>query len=586
MTDTEVLGLLNNKEAVPKEFKEKLNHWKKVYYGMSLHMSGAAPRFKNLKTGAIVKPPGYMGEEYQRIFDEYLMSRHPREDEETRQWRFSQYRALTMAPFEQITEILAGALFQDSNYNIDIPDAIDKEYIWQNRFQGHDIIGYFANIGIKNMMEDPNGLFLRIPDKPHYAQDENRVTVDVWFVHSKDIVWLSEDDLIFKRGKQAYWVDTQTIFSYNQNDKGVYELDIKGYYAHQFGKLPTSVAGGIWNTQGFYDSFYKKAKPIADDFVSTYSAAQMVDKNASHPFQISTADECPTCNGVGQRQIDCETCEDGKELATCTNCGGSGSVSINPGQWKFVPQEQMKENPDQIKLVNPDISINKHHREVVAELKKNIEQVLHLYRTDKAESGAAKAIDQEGKYQFISKISNHLFDKIIYDTLADIIAYRNVSTSDTGLQPNKYDFQVIKPTQFQIKTSEDLLNDYEKGQTANLPRVIRKRMALDYVQKQYSGDLLIQRMAEVVNRIDAANTMTEDEILSARASNALTQEQLIIHQNIAVWLDEAIEDKGESWLYTSKIREIKDYILTTFLPAVEPNTIVETTNNSLQQANA
>ena len=72
-----------------------------------------------------------------------------------------------------------------------------------------------------------------------------------------------------------------------------------------FGRLPVTIAGGDWNTQegGFYESYFDKAKAIADEFISSYSAAQMVDKEASHPFIVAAQEDCPDCNGTGKTTI-------------------------------------------------------------------------------------------------------------------------------------------------------------------------------------------------------------------------------------------------------------------------------------------
>ena len=172
----------------------------------------------------MVKPAGYYGEDYQYLFDNFLLSRHPREDSATRNWRYSQYRPMTKAPFGQITEVVTGAIFQSSNYSLQLVDETDDAYIQNNNFSGQNIVEYFSNVGYKNMIEDPNGVFLRIPKQPFYEQATDKVDVDIWFVHSKDMVWLTDTDLVFTRGDFAYWVNEQTIwrFAYNTQQRKYY----------------------------------------------------------------------------------------------------------------------------------------------------------------------------------------------------------------------------------------------------------------------------------------------------------------------------------------------------------------------------
>ena len=550
----EVLAILNKTAKLPQQMTTSLQRWRNVYYGISLHITGACPRFRDLSTGRMVHPANYHGEEYQFLFDNYLMSRHPRESEATRNWRFSQYRPLTKAPFGQIAGVVTGAIFQDANYTLDVSDPKDRAYVWANRFSGYNIIGYMANVGFKNIIEDPNGVFLRMPSKPFYEQTSDKVDVDIWFVNTKDMLWRTDDDLIFLHDGFAYWVDKETIwrFSYNENERKFYiaKPDAEGYYAHMLGRLPISVAGGEWNTHGYYDSYFSKAKAAADDFVSAYSAAQMVDKEASHPYIVEASTDCPDCDGRGQIQQDCDNCPNGIELADCHSCAGSGQISRNPGQRIIVPHDQMK-NGAPIQVINPDVSINTHHRDVCRQIMDLITEALHLQRTDAAQSGVAKAIDQERLYKLISAISNDIFDKIIADSLIDILAYRNNNTL------GEQSFRIIKPTQFQIKTSADLLAEYNEGTQANMPTFIRQRMALDYVDKQYSGDLVMKRKAELITRLDELSLLSTTEILDLQAANVITEGAIIYSRKLPIALDTLIREHGEQWFVTAKEKDIE-----------------------------
>ncbi len=566
MTIKEVIAILNKDVKLPEPMTEQLQRWRDVYYGMSLHTTGACPRFKELTTGRMVKPAGYYGEEYQYLFDNFLLSRHPREDEATRNWRYSQYRPMTKAPFGQITGVVTGAIFQDSNYTLEVSDENDSNYVWSNRFGGYNITGYFANVGFRNIIEDPNGVFLRIPAQPFYEQQDEKVAIDIWFVNTKDMVWLDGGNLIFKRGDYAYWVNAQTIwrFAYDAQQRKYYlaKADREGYYAHMLNRLPVTVAGGEWNTQGYYDSYFSKAKAAADDFVSAYSAAQMVDKEASHPYIVEASTDCPECDGHGQVQRECDTCPTGVELARCPGCGGSGQISRNPGQHIIIPHEQMKDGTP-VQIVNPDVQINTHHREVCAQVMSLIVEALHLQKTDAAQSGVAKAIDQERLYKFISAISNAMFDKVITDTLRDIIAYRNIE-GDTP-----YAFRIIKPTQFRIKTSADLLEEYNAGTRAGMPAFIRQRMALDFVDKQYSGDDVMKKKAQLITELDSLSVLSTAEILDLRTAGAITESQLQYSRQLPQLIDELTRDMGEHWLLNATTQQVKDV-----LPDAEEDVVV------------
>lgn len=559
------LEYLNGNRKLDEDENRLMGRWKDVYYGISLHTTGACPAFRSLDPrggNGYIYPPGYFGEEYQTRFEKFLFSKHPRENEHTRWWRFSQYKPMTRAPFLQIIEIVSGAIFQDSNYGIEIQDEEDSKYIWSNSFNDYDLVGWFANIGIPNIMEDPNGLIVRIPTKPYFDQKEERIEVKPIFVNSKDIIFFDpEEILIFKHKNHAFYIDRLTIFRF-ECDKGKYYLapeDANGYYAHMFGRLPVDVAGGVWNTQGFYDSYLVKAKAAADEYVSSYSGEQMVNKEASHPFIIMANEECSECQGVGMVQEECDDCPDEEyKLVRCKVCHGKKTVSVSPGDRLSAPKEDMQH--DLVKIVNPDVGINKHHHDTNVYIYQTILHALHLYKTDKAESGEAKAIDQERLYQFISKISNHLFDKLLYNTISDIIAYRNVGVINGVMMPINTPFTVQKPTQFQIKTAADLLDEYKTGTESNMPAFVRAKMVYDFVDKQYSGDPVMKKKASLIMELDDLAIRSEEEKMSMATFNEASKEDLIFSRKLPSILDTIIRENGEQWFLEADFDKVNEQV--------------------------
>lgn len=556
------IAVLNGKEKLLDCEMRMLKQWQNVYYGMSLHTTGACPKFKSLDGKGEIIPPYYFGEEYQYLFNEILMSRHPREHEQTRQWRFSQYKPLTKAPFRQITEIVIGAIFQDSNYDIDIQNEDDDKYIWSNTFEGYDIVGWYANIGIPNIMEDPNGLIIRMPARPYYEPQLGKVEIGLHFVKSKDIIYYNGNVLLFYKDEYAFYIDQKVIFRLSKIDKewSLSLEDRSGYYAHMLGKLPVDVAGGIWNTQGFYDSYLDKAKAAADDYISSYSAEQMVDKEASHPFIIMANEECNECNATGKISQECDDCPDGQdyELVNCQKCKGKGTISISPGDRLTARKEDMEH--DLIKIVNPEVGINTYHHNKNNDIYERILHALNLYKTDKAESGEAKAIDQERLYQFISKISNHVFDKAIYNTISDIIAYRNIGVVNGVMRPVNMPFSIQKPTQFQIKTAADLLNEFKTGTESKMPAYVRGKMISDYIDKQYAGDPVMKRKSDIILELDDLALNTPEEIGTMLTFNQIYKSDALLNRKLPSILETIIREKGEQWFLDQDFDKIKEEV--------------------------
>jgi hypothetical protein len=293
---------------------------------------------------------------------------------------------------------------------------------------------------------------------------------------------------------------------------------------------------------------------------------------------VEASIDCDECQGRGHVQKECAACPTGLELVTCKTCHGSGQVSRNPGQRIIIPHEKMKDGTP-VQIINPDVSINTHHREVCVQIMDLVIEALHLQKTDEAQSGVAKAIDQERLYKFISNISNHIFDKLVHDTLSDILAYRNVATVGGQVYPAAMPFRIVKPTQFRIKTSADLLAEYSEGFNAGLPSFIRRRMALDFVDKQYSGDAVMKKKAVIITEMDELSVLSLDEILQLRDAGTITAAAIIYSRKLPVVLESLIRAYGEAWFLNAGFEQIKTEVESEMDELVNVEEVVKTLLN-------
>jgi hypothetical protein len=569
-----LLDLLNDKNYKTPPFIVK---WRGVYFGMSLHTTGACPAFRLLSNGnfegsngtnsgrgsrsrgGLIFPVGFYGWQYQDLFEIYLLNRHPREPEETHQWRLSQYRPYQRDPLLKCISIVSGAIFQDGNYGIHMEDQEDNDYIFGNNFNGSSLIGYI----IKNFQwicEDPNGIFVTIPKEPYYETTTPRIEPHVYFIPSRDIITITEDEVVFTINDIAWVVNNQYYFRFKKDDTGKYihiDHEYGGFFAHMRGKIPYVAAGGIWNTQGFYESWLNAAKAVADDIVSARSALQLVNKEASHPFIIEASTECPDCNASGMQTVPCEESEEnpsGFQLVRCPTCGGSHSISHNPGDRYIVPPEQMKEKL--VQIINPDVNVNKFHSDEVRNMTNDMLRALHLNYVDQAQSGVAKDKDMESRYQFISNISNDIFDRLITSILTDILSLRNVEVTNGVLTPKPTQFYITKPTQFQIKTSAELLEEYKASVAADIPDFVRQAQLEDYVDKQFGGNDVLKRKTAFILRYDPLAVTPETNKQARVLNGAATNREWQVSVLLSKLLDTIIRENGAAWFTNASFEEI------------------------------
>ena len=576
-----------------------INKWRGVYYGMSLHTTGACPAFRILNPGAKygtdgaggkgrtpqagwTYPVGFYGWEYQQLFEIYLLNRHPREADETFQWRLSQYRPYTRTPFQMCMDVVAGAIFQDSNFNVTLEDVNDAAYINGNNFNDMDLISYIKS-NFQWICEDPNGRFVTIPKEPYYATTTDKIEPRVYFIPSKNIISITDDEMIFNIHDIAWVANNIGYFRFKKDpNTGQYiHMDAAngGYYAHMMGRYPSVIAGGKWNTQGWFDSWLNAAKAVADDFVSSKSAEQLVNKEASHPFIVEASTDCPDCN-AGLIQVACQVTPEtpqGQQLIRCPRCGGSHTISHNPADRMIVPPDQMKEKL--VQIINPDVEINKFHKENCQDLYDSMMEALHMNYIEQAQSGVAKDKDMETRYQFIINISNDLFDRIITRIIIDILSLRNVAVQGNNVVPAPTGFYITKPTQFQIKTASQLLDEYTVATKSQLPDYVRAKHVEDYVDKQFGGDEVLKKKTFLINRMDFLAVATEGDKQSRVLGGACANRDWQFSVVLPGLLDTVIREKGSEWFVAAKYDDVKALVDAAF-KLIEPVLMVPKSETS------
>lgn len=536
------------------------------YYGLSLHIDGILPSFVNA-TGGRVIPDNRICPEYQFIFDQFLFSRHPREKAEQRWWRYSQYRPFQKDPFLRVINVINAAIFQDTGYSLMVENKDDEQYLWATELDGRqNFLNQFIS-HTKNIFTDACGYLCVLPDKSWEEKGQNKLKPYIAFIHSKDIKFLSHDEIVFKHGKYVWLINKVGYYRFVCDDGHKHTLvDKNGYYAHLLGVLPIVRAGGFYSSET-YESWLSGAKPFADEYVSSKSSCQLVDKEASHPFITAAAADCNDCDGVGHfthcatcnsaiDKCSCEIADGGfikPKLVSCSNCGGSGKQSRNPGDWLIIPKEDMGD--ELIKIINPDVNINKHLKETAESVFDGIMLALNLSYVEGQQSGIAKTKDMETRYQFIIAISNDWFDRVIPMLINFSLALRNAKVVDGRLTPFVPNYTIIKPTQFNIKTASDLLIEYQISVQSGMPQYIRNRQLEDYVDKHFGGDHVMAKTVRVINELDIFASDTPSDIAAMSGT-----EDWQYHKQLPSAIRKAVRTKGETWFVAADIDDIKQEI--------------------------
>lgn len=576
MTLAEIVELINEPEKKDKRQKS----WEGVYTGMSLHIDGVCPSFLD-SNKRVVYPLGWVNSKYDYYFDTILLNKFPTEQSWVKNWRKSVYKPLTRAPFLQCISVVTGAIFQDSGYAIELNNQEDNDYIWGNNFDNKDFIQFLVS-KFQEIAEDPNGLLFVCP-KNKYAEIGFDVQPEIKFIFSSNIIHESSEEVVFHdESREFIWVVTkEAIYRfYKPKDSASYvNMDDEGYYyAHMLGHLPAWKAGGAWNSRGYYDSWFVNAKPLADEYISSYSSLQFINKDATHPYVVEADSDCQECHGVPETQSckKCGTtanecvCDDSSNwyLVKCKTCHGTGKVARNPGDRMIVPPDMMGNN--MVQIINRDVSANKYLFDFQVDLYNQIFRSLYLNHIEQAQSGVAKDKDMEARYQYLSKVAGDLFDRLIHGLLGDILGYRNVRVNNGVIVPDSVGFTITKPTEYNIQTAYDLLEEYEKANTSKMPPYQRASILQKYNNKQFSGDALLNRTAYVINQIDILNVLSETEISNAILNGAASTRDYQLHLQLPKIINKLIRDRGNDWFINSSFDTIEQSVNDAFDEIIPP----------------
>lgn len=556
-----------------------IDKWREIYYRMSIHTTGACPRFFPLGDDGILGttytyPQGWLHARYDYIFDTHILNKHPREPRVTRQWRKSVYRPYQMAPLLESIGSTSATIFGDSKYTLIVEDKEDNDYIQGNNFDGKSFVGYFEWM-FKAICEDPNSLFVVQPKLAGYETPAGaKVEPMIKHIRSVDLIYIDEKEILYYEWDTPYawFVNELGYFRFQKmSDDRYYLMDASyGYYAHMLTYKPAHFAGGIWNTNRYYDSYLKPAQAFCDDFASSKSDLQMINKEACHPFIVAAAMDCPSCNGHKQdnyclncnhQVMSCDCSEESKKwvLTDCHKCHGSGQMSHNPADWTIVPKEDMVN--DLIKVIQFDVEANKYLSEEADKIALGIKKSLSQDHIEEAQSGVAKDIDRQAQYLYRSTVSNGIWG-LMEKCLIDVLSLRNTANLDGKRKPDIPKYILIKPTDFDLKTECDLLEEYKESTDAKTPDYVRQKQMETYIDKVFGGDELMVKMSTIINEMDSFSVTSTADKIALLAAMGISQKDFQFSNELPKMLKSIVRNKGSEWFLNADYNAIETEVNT------------------------
>ena len=295
------------------------------------------------------------------------------------------------------------------------------------------------------------------------------------------------------------------------------------------------------------------------------------------PYREEVAE---TCSAPGCRDGFCYN-GDTDEHSACRTCKGTGRVITRSPFGVFMREKgNMIDGPNtstepMIRFIGPPVDVIEYSGSAWETLLKKAEEALNLTTIDEAQSGTAKEIDREDSFMVLTKISNNIFDEIIYQSLLIIEKYRSVA--------NPIDPVIVKPISFSMKTENDLIDEINKLNDKNAPVAFLVEATKDLAKKRFSGNIPITRMVEVLVSYDPIYHVNTKDKQMLLASGVIKKDDLIRSLYAYKTLTQIVADNGTTYLENelSTIFSDLDKALQPIVESYQPKQVIDLSSGSI-----
>jgi hypothetical protein len=516
-----------------------------------------------------------------------LTARRPNEDPDVQKYRLMIYEPITKGSMNRAIDKLF-RIFQNANFSISVSDELN-EYLNTRKFEGQFFYSFIQKYVVRRMIEDPNGFLVWVPSGEGLFNPSVKVDVSPLLIMSEHIkvfepnliCWRSPDEFVevLSNGKKTntglvyYTLTNDAYFRHFQVGTGQntrFETEL--IYMHQIGQVPAIILGGDLTDEDFFESYFSAFVPFANEAIRQYSDWTAVMTTSAFPYREEIAE---TCSAKG--------CRDGivynhesDEHERCGVCKGSGRVISRSPFGVYIREKGdgiLKENNSSseamLKFISPPVDIIQYSGQAWETLLKKAEESLHLTTIDEAQSGTAKQIDREDSFSQLTKISNNIFDEIIFKSLMFIESYRNV------IQPKEP--VIVKPISFSMKTEEDLISEITKLTDKNAPVAFLVESTKDLAKKRFSGNKAVTRMVEVLVSYDPLFNLSVKDKQTLLASGTIKKEDLLKSLYAYKTMTNLVASNGTEFLEQG-LSELFNALDTAMKPVIDsyiPKTIID-----------
>jgi len=333
-------------------------------------------------------------------------------------------------------------------------------------------------------------------------------------------------------------------------------------YRHGFKEIPAWFLRGkskaLDNGSIVYESFFSSALPDWNLAVIHNSDLLGAFITHMHPQKYELAEECNfkwkhegieyKCRGgtikyPGKGEL--------SETMECPHCVGTGYSTVKSpyGTYQFSRSKLEEGTPAGIMPVGY-ISIPVDATKMLSErcdaLMKRGMWAINMDVEDSIgenQSGVAKVIDRSAQMDTLAGISTVMYDIHLTNQFYFTNKYMfAIEASSLNKKEDKNLPEINKPTQFDILTTSELINNFAVASKSGVDKTYLKSKAIEIANRDFSTSPDVRLYLVTSLSLDPLYGFVQDEISLGVSSGVIKKTDWSIHDNLNPFIDRAIEE--------------------------------------------
>jgi hypothetical protein len=553
---------------------------------------------------------------------ETLLSRvRPREDPEVTKYRLDNYEPTTKSAADKALNIVS-KIFNPNLYSIRWENQNEsskklKDYTLDYYPEYNSVVNFTKDVLLRKMLADPNGVVTvklnEVPEKTNQELEPPVISIygssNVWnYDYEHFLIFIKEEEVKVGQRKVTWYYfeyyDGSDFIEFRANVDPRFNLTIEEIkrYAHGFGEIPA------WRLQGkseskdngeiLYKSFFDAAVPYWNLSIIHESDVLGAFINHIHPLRVELSEDC---NYKWQGKYACKRgtikLESGESME-CPKCDGSGYKNSGPYGVIKVARPKVDEQEgvtpaEAVSYVNVPIDATKLLEERAHKMRQMGMWAINMDVEDEVgenQSGTAKVIDRSAQYDTLYNIGSVVFDVHLQNIFYFFNAYMfKVADASVGKESDTNLPQINKPTQFDIVSTSELVNNFKAAKDSGLDPNYLQIKQREIGTRDLTTNPDLKKFTDLILDLDPLPGMSAGDVSLNVSKFFVRQVDAVIHFNIKRFIERALaENKGFYELDKAKQKEILEKygqeVVTENKPKIDPTVLDYVTKQKKEAA--